>query len=60
MQDRQDYIETGLEHLSGKDTNNELEKDQTKQVAKEVTQTIRATTTHITASTCWHKAGKIV
>ena len=30
-QDRQEYIETGLEHLSGRDTYNELEEDQTKQ-----------------------------
>ena len=30
IQDRQDYIETGLEHLSDRDTYNELEEDQTK------------------------------
>ena len=38
MQDRKEYIETGLEHLSDKHTYNELQEDQTKQVAKEVTQ----------------------
>ena len=38
IQDRQEYIETGLEHLSDRDTYNELEEDQTKQVANEVTQ----------------------
>ena len=42
IQDRQEYIETGLEHLSDRDTYNELEVDQTKQVANEVTQAIRA------------------
>ena len=42
IQDRQDYIEMGLEHLSDRDTYNELEEDQTKQVANEVTQAIRA------------------
>ena len=38
MQDRKEYIETGLEHLSDKHTYNELQEDQTKQVTKEVTQ----------------------
>ena len=42
IQDRQEYIETGLEHLSDRDTYNKLEEDQTKQVANEVTQAIRA------------------
>ena len=42
IQDRQEYIEMGLEHLSDRDTYNELEEDQTKQVANEVTQAIRA------------------
>ena len=37
MQDRKEYIETGLEHLSDKHTYNELQEDQTKQVAEEVT-----------------------
>ena len=31
IQDRQEYINTGLEHLSDKDTYSELEEDQTKQ-----------------------------
>jgi len=38
IQDKQEYTETGLEHLSDRDTYNELEEDQTKQVANEVTQ----------------------
>ena len=42
IQDRQEYIDTGLEHLSDKNTYSELEEDQTKQVAEEVTQTVRA------------------
>ena len=42
IQDKQEYIETGLEHLSDKDTYNELQEDQTKQVAEEVTQAVRA------------------
>ena len=42
IQDRQKYIDTGLEHLSDKNTYSELEEDQTKQVAEEVTQTVRA------------------
>ena len=42
IQDRQEYIDTGLEHLSNKNTYSELEEDQTKQVAEEVTQTVRA------------------
>ena len=42
IQDRQEYIEMGLEHLSDRDTYNELEEDQTKQVANEVTQAVRA------------------
>ena len=42
IQDRQEYIEMRLEHLSDTDTYNELEEDQTKQVANEVTQAIRA------------------
>ena len=42
IQDRQEYIKTGLEHLSDRDTYNELEEDQTKHVAEEVTQAIRA------------------
>ena len=42
IQDRQEYINTGLEHLSDKNTYSELEEDQTKQVAEEVTQTVRA------------------
>ena len=41
IQDRQEYIDTGLEHLSDKNTYSELEEDQTKQVAEEVTQTVR-------------------
>ena len=32
----------GLEHLSDKNTYSELQEDQTKQVAEEVTQTVRA------------------
>ena len=32
----------GLEHLSDKNTYSKLEEDQTKQVAEEVTQTVRA------------------
>ena len=32
----------GLEHLSDRDTYSELEEDQTKHVAEEVTQAIRA------------------
>ena len=39
IQDKQEYIE---EHLSDKDTYNELQEDQTKQVAEEVTQAVRA------------------
>ena len=35
-----EYIEMGLEHLSDRETYNELEEDQTKQVANEVTQAI--------------------
>ena len=42
IQDRQEYIETGLEHLSDRDTYNELQEDQTKQVAEEVTQAVRS------------------
>ena len=42
IQDRQKYIEMGLEHLSDRDTYSELEEDQTKHVAEEVTQAIRA------------------
>ena len=41
MQDRKECIETGLEHLSDKHTYSELQEDQTKQVAKEVTQASR-------------------
>ena len=36
------YIETGLEHLSDRDSYDELEKDQTKQVAEQVTQVVRS------------------
>ena len=42
IQDRQEYTKTSLEHLSDRDMYNELEEDQTKQVANEVTQAIRA------------------
>ena len=42
IQDRQKYTEMGLEHLSDRDTYSELEEDQTKHVAEEVTQAIRA------------------
>ena len=42
IQDRQEYIETGLQHLSDRDTYNELQEDQTKQVAEEVTQAVRS------------------
>ena len=42
MQDGKEYIETGLEHLSDRNTYKELEKDQTKQAAEEVTQAVRA------------------
>ena len=41
IQDRQEYIDTGLEHLSDKkNTYSELEEDQTKQVAEKVTQSL--------------------
>ena len=40
IQDRQKYIERDLEHLS--DTYNELDINQTKQVAEEVTEAVRA------------------
>ena len=42
LQDRQEDIETGLEHLSDRDTYNELEEDQTKEIAEEVTQAVRS------------------
>ena len=42
IQDRQEYIETGLEHLSDRDMYNELQEDHTKQVAEEVTQAVRS------------------
>ena len=42
IQDRPEYIETGLQHLSDRDTYNELQEDQTKQVAEEVTQAVRS------------------
>ena len=42
IQDRQGYVETGLEHFSDRDTYNELQEDQTKLVAKEVTQAVRS------------------
>ena len=35
-------VDTGLEHLSAKNTYSELQEDQTKQVAEEVTQSVRA------------------
>ena len=35
-------VDTGLEHLSDKNTYSELQEDQTKQVAEEVTQSVRA------------------
>ena len=41
IKDKQEYIETGLEHLSDRDTY-ELQEDQTKQVAEELTQAVRA------------------
>ena len=40
IQDRQKYIERDLEHLS--DTYSELDINQTKQVAEEVTEAVRA------------------
>ena len=49
----QEYIETGLQYLSDQDTHNELQEDQTKQVAEEVTQAVRTIYNGITAHTPW-------